>query len=291
MEEETKSRIQKAVNIIKENPAELHTLKSLSDEACFSPYHFLRVFKILTGESPGRYIRRERIIRSLNQLIHQGDSSITEIALDSGFSSSANFSKAFKSVMGMNPRQCRKYSYTELVRIAGINTEIATDFTDSVYLELLKEVRYNNLEAQKMLYLRYTGAYNWKIGLSWARFISIMKKHKLFTKDTLLWGIVRDNPDLSKPETCIYDIGATETNPVEEPIPLSTYTFTEGSYAVFPFSGTLEQLDILFAYIYGYWFETVPHVPGEGPVLQHFTSRQKGKTLSFDLFIPTVLHS
>jgi AraC family transcriptional regulator len=87
------------IDEIKKEPQKNFTLDKIAQSASFSSFHFHRIFTTVTGETPAKFIRRHRILRSLEMLLHQPGKSITEIALDSGFSSSANFSKAFKNLM------------------------------------------------------------------------------------------------------------------------------------------------------------------------------------------------
>ncbi len=64
-------------------------------------------FKIQTGLSPGDYINRIRVEKAKQMLSNPGWS-ITELALDLGFSSSQYFSTIFKKYTGMTPSIFRK---------------------------------------------------------------------------------------------------------------------------------------------------------------------------------------
>lgn len=60
-----------------------------------------------TGFSPGQYLNHLRISKA-KKLLGNSDTSITEIALDCGFSSSQHFSTSFKRSTGYTPRDYRK---------------------------------------------------------------------------------------------------------------------------------------------------------------------------------------
>jgi len=83
------------------------TLKDLAREACLSPFHFSRLFHEAIGRSPHQYLI-ERRIRAAQAMLLNGQSSIAEVALDIGFGSQANFSRAFRKVTGLTPREYRE---------------------------------------------------------------------------------------------------------------------------------------------------------------------------------------
>ncbi len=68
----------------------------------FSPFHFHRIFKAMTGETPQAYINRLRLEKAANLLVKSASSSITEIAFLCGFSSSAVFARSFKKYYGIS---------------------------------------------------------------------------------------------------------------------------------------------------------------------------------------------
>lgn len=79
----------------------------LSREAHYSRFHFQRMFRDVTGETPGNCQRRVRLERAAHQLL-QTDRSVTEIAFESGFASLEGFSRSFRKLAGVSPYQFRK---------------------------------------------------------------------------------------------------------------------------------------------------------------------------------------
>lgn len=101
------ARIQKALQYIETN---LNTNLPLSDVAKashFSEFHFHRIFKGVMDETLNDYIGRRRMEKAANKLVCHQDLSITQIAHESGFSSSANFAKAVKLYFGFSPSELR----------------------------------------------------------------------------------------------------------------------------------------------------------------------------------------
>lgn len=81
-------------------------LQDLAAEAGVHPVHLAREFRRRYGCSVGEYIRHLRIDAACQRLTHS-DASIAEIALNTGFSSQAHFSRTFKMVTGVPPRRYR----------------------------------------------------------------------------------------------------------------------------------------------------------------------------------------
>jgi AraC family transcriptional regulator len=108
MREEYALRINRVIDYIESNLDKELLLETLADVACFSPYHFHRIFSAVVGESLGQFIQRLRLERAASRLANNPKESITEIALRSGFSGSASFARAFKKNFGMTAGRWRE---------------------------------------------------------------------------------------------------------------------------------------------------------------------------------------
>src|SRR5262249_24900612 len=81
-------------------------LEDLARVACFSPYHFHRVFTALVGESVKEHVRRLRRERAAHRLRHT-DEPVTRIAFDAGFQAHESFTRAFRALFGVSPSRYR----------------------------------------------------------------------------------------------------------------------------------------------------------------------------------------
>jgi AraC-like DNA-binding protein len=77
------------------------TLEVLAREACYSPYHFCRIFKRETGLPVHRYLNRLRLLAALESLDQGVD--LTRLAISVGFSSHSHFTSAFRREFGAVP--------------------------------------------------------------------------------------------------------------------------------------------------------------------------------------------
>lgn len=82
-------------------------LKTIAREACLSPYHLIRVFKALTGETPMRRLTSIRMEAGL-RLLRQTRKSTTEVAAAVGYSDRTAFFKAFKGRFSVSPSQVER---------------------------------------------------------------------------------------------------------------------------------------------------------------------------------------
>jgi AraC family transcriptional regulator len=92
---------------IEERVADDIPLATLAELARLSPYHFSRSFKHSFGLPPHRYHANRRIERA-KQLLANRELSVTNIALDVGFSETSTFSAAFHRLTGQTPSRYRR---------------------------------------------------------------------------------------------------------------------------------------------------------------------------------------
>ncbi|MGW4959834.1 helix-turn-helix domain-containing protein [Nonomuraea sp. NPDC004186] len=94
-------RVRKAIAYMRDRLSEPVRLAELAEEVRLSPYHFLRVFKQATGETPGRYLTRLRIAHATH-LLEKG-MTVSQVARRCGFSSPGHLSSAFLRETGVRP--------------------------------------------------------------------------------------------------------------------------------------------------------------------------------------------
>jgi AraC family transcriptional regulator len=82
------------------------TLGQMAAVADRSIYHFARQFRAATGLPPHQYVIARRVERA-KQLLCEGDLSLAEVAAGAGFSDQSQFSRHFKRLVGVTPRQFR----------------------------------------------------------------------------------------------------------------------------------------------------------------------------------------
>ncbi len=96
-------RINQVANHVSADLAGDLSLTRLADLAGFSQFHFHRVFKQYTGENLNSFVVRRRLERATQLMRVTPRLPLTRIALDCGFESSSDFSRAFKRQFGSAP--------------------------------------------------------------------------------------------------------------------------------------------------------------------------------------------
>ncbi|MDT8717481.1 helix-turn-helix domain-containing protein [Clostridium sp. 19966] len=99
----------KAVAYMESHFQESVSLKELADKAEFSARHFNRIFKENYKTTPMNYMLRLRIQYACS-LLRKSKLPISDIAYESGFEDSNYFTRQFKKIIGLSPKDYRSNS-------------------------------------------------------------------------------------------------------------------------------------------------------------------------------------
>jgi AraC-like DNA-binding protein len=95
------ARLVKAKMFIDHHFAEPIDLNNIADEAYFSKFHFIRMFKTSYGKTPHQYLISLRIEKSKELLAEEIP--VADACYAVGFESLASFSRLFKRLTGTTP--------------------------------------------------------------------------------------------------------------------------------------------------------------------------------------------
>ena len=84
-------------------------LDEISSHACFSRYHFLRLFRQAFNKTPHQYLIDRRIERA-KELLSRNDLRVTDVCFEVGFQSLGSFSSLFHKSVGHPPITFREKS-------------------------------------------------------------------------------------------------------------------------------------------------------------------------------------
>ena len=96
--------VQKMQDYIDQHLYEKITLNDLGQVASFSPWYAIRLFRELTGNTPGDYIRRLRLSRSALKLRDE-KVKILDLAYELGYGSVDGYQRAFLREFDCNPKE------------------------------------------------------------------------------------------------------------------------------------------------------------------------------------------
>ncbi len=96
-------RVVQAKLFIDEHYAEHLDLENISDEACFSKFHFIRLFRNVYGKTPHQYLTTVRIEKA--KILLTKNIPVSEVCYDVGFESLSSFSGLFRKLTGRSPSE------------------------------------------------------------------------------------------------------------------------------------------------------------------------------------------
>lgn len=181
--EEYKSRINRVQDFIEKNLDNPFSLEQLSDIACFSKFHFHRIFYALMGETLFQFIQRLRIEKAGVLLCYHSRKTITEVANECGFTDPSAFARAFKAYYGLSAKAWRaKHTAKSNLGTSqsnshpSISNKQQSHPTTSLYNctinQLIKrrnlmetKVEVKQFETLNLVYVRHIGPYQGNSGL------------------------------------------------------------------------------------------------------------------------------
>src|SRR5262249_47535112 len=173
---------------VQQHPAEDLPLDRLAHVAHFSPYHFHRVFKALTGEGVYEYVRRLRL-ESAAVALKTTRRGVTQIALGAGYNAHEAFTRAFRQRFGVSPSQYRARRPPHPLKEAPTMT--APQATSPARVEALPP--------RRVAFVRNVGPYN-TVGPAFERLMGWAGRRGLLGPGSAVLGVCHDDPDVTPPE-------------------------------------------------------------------------------------------
>jgi AraC family transcriptional regulator len=256
--------------------------ETLCEISGFSRYHFHRLFKALTGETLGEFIRRLRLEKAAYQLIYNLHASITDIAFSLNFSSSQNFARSFRERFGMTPAEYRKkFAAKEMIppgesskRIDLVNNNALISgggfaipermyIGESISIRKLSRIRAACIH-RKGFYIpgNIISAFNTLI--NWAA------PRELVNETTRFFTVFWDNNAVTSWENCRFDACIEVPYDFRISQPAHELVIDEGRYAVY--SCDVGNYDFYTHWngFLGGWFPESGFQPADGPSFEFY---------------------
>lgn len=248
-----KQRILRVLIHIQHHLDDRVSIDELARIACFSPFHFHRIFSGMIGESLKEHVRRLRLERAAIQL-KLSRRPITQIAFDAGYDAHEAFTRAFKAVFGASPIAFRSKRMPALVAVpSGVhyndgkapkNFKVAPTQNTSVMVKTLKPIR--------VAFMRHVGPYK-KVSATWDRLLAQLVSKGLIGGDCQFIGICHDDPDVTPSKKLRYDACVTidkQFTPMDD---IGVQTIPGGDYATTTHFGPYYHIGRTYVEVLGQW--------------------------------------
>lgn len=249
-----KHRILRVLMHIQQHLDEQLPLEGLAGIACFSPFHFHRVFRGMVGESVKEHIRRLRLERAASQL-KLGKAPVTQIAFDAGYASHEAFTRAFAAWFGKSPSEFRTLRRPRLPEAASglhYQRERATVRFKAVRGGTTMKVEIKRIEPRRVAFMRHVGPYN-EVGATWDKLLPVLGKEGLLGGDTLCLGLCHDDPEVTPPAKLRYDACVTVDQEFRGDGEIGVQIIPGGEYAMATHEGPYNKLGQTYAALLGQW--------------------------------------
>ena len=166
-------------------------VNALADVAALSPFHFHRIYRLMTGETLGETLKRIRLVQAVPQLA--GEAPITAVAGAAGYATPQAFARALKAETGFTASEIRISSAIRsqldetLRRPAGGDQPIAVEIVSTEPLQLVA--------------LRNVGAYA-ELNAAYHRLFSQVFAELPMDALRGLYGYKHDDPRFVAPTEC-----------------------------------------------------------------------------------------
>ncbi len=276
-----RERINTALSYINKNLNNKLTLSLVAEQSCFSEYHFHRIFSSVVGETLNNYIHRRRLECAVNKLIAYPHLSLTELALNSGFSSSANFSKAVKAYFGCSASQIRQgdktnskigkihSKYGKVFDASTLYPNLITDGVMNKNEDIKMDVVIKKLNKQNLCCVQSEQGYQSdSLFKAWDQLINWGKLHQIERAEQVLHGFCYDNPEVTPIDKCRYIATLVMiNNDVELKPPFIKKELPAGQYASVHVKGSEEEVNKAQMALYFHWLPDSGYEPDDHPMM------------------------
>lgn len=264
-----RNRLNKVFQFIDENLDSKLSLSIVSEKAFFSPYHFHRIFKLLTGETLNEFISRRRIEKSVLDILHQ-ELSISKISHAYGFSDNSSYTKAFKKYYGISPTEFKKQNPNKFSKIRQMNSKIGQEYPDldeyvCIIDNLIKWIDMNsNIEIKKIpeqnyVYITCIGPH--ELPTAFQKLIGWAIPNGFMTKEAKLMTVYQDSLKVTEEEKARFRACFQMGKKVESKF--ESASIPSGKYVVGRFEIELDDFEKAWTGLYA-WMDENDHERADG---------------------------
>lgn len=252
-------RVRRVAAFVEAHLDEDLTLERLAEVACFSPYHFHRIYRAIAGETAGETVRRLRLHRAANELAHP-DTPIAVIARRAGYASVEAFTRAFAADHRRPPAAFRSRQLR--LRANGPKEDAIMDVT------------IKRFEGATVAALPHQGDYQ-RIAPRFEELTAWARANGLFAVPRRWFAIYHDDP-AAIPEPQLRSEACVEIEPGRALGPGMTERRIEpGRVAVLVHKGPYAELEPVYRALYGEWLPASGEEPDDRPSFEEYLNNPR----------------
>lgn len=268
------ARVNKVMDYLENHIDQPVNLEKLAQIACFSPYHFHRIFSVLTGETLNSFILRIRLEKASQLLQYHKKMTVGEIAQSCGFTSISLFSRTFRKHVGMTANTFRKTRKSALTK-DGNSYDNNGDLLSKRKQSLSESIDINNLifpdakitvkrmPEMKVIYCRHKGAF-YKIGHAYNTVMEWAANHNLLDfPTTKLITVYHDTPGIAEMKNVRQSACVTVEKDIKVSGEIGKMVIQAGKYAVGHFEIGMNEFEKAWNTM-SFWIVENNHSLGQG---------------------------
>jgi AraC family transcriptional regulator len=250
-------RIELVIAYIGEHLDDALDLEALAAVACFSPYHFHRIYRSLMGETAAETLRRLRLQRASGEIIGS-TTPLARIAKRAGYGSVAAFTRAFTSVFGVPPAQYRRQGRLLIPAPATHDPETT-----------MYPVTIKTLDPVRLLTLPHTGPYI-EIGATFDRLFAWAGGRGLMGPHTRSIGVYYDDPEAVAAAKLRSAAGISVPAGTAAATPAEIVDIPGGRHAMLTHQGPYAELENAYRWLYREWLPQSGEEPANQPIFEEY---------------------
>lgn len=255
-------RIERVAVHIGDHLHEALDLDRLAAVACFSPFHFHRIYRAFAGETAADTLRRLRLHHAAGELV-QGQAPIAALARQAGYRSIAAFTRAFSASYGISPSAYRRAGRLVPPSPAAIETETA-----------MYDVAIRELQPARLAALRHAGSYL-EIGTAFERLFAWAFGRGLMSPQTRAIGVYYDDPDAVAAKDLRADAGLVIGPDVAVDGDLRILEVAGGRHAVLHHKGPYAELNKAYRWLYREWLPKSGEQCADRPIFEEYLNNPR----------------
>ena len=269
-------RINKVIDYVNARLNKSFSIEELAAVANFSPFHFHRIFMAIKGETLNAFTNRVRLEKAA-RLLKFARRPIADIAYESGFSSPAIFSRAFKQYYGFSANAYRNGHPIENSKISKVVLPFHSFLcsTDEKELTKMFPVEIREMPARRIAYIRLINAFGkGLVPPAYDEMIQWAKTHQLFESETI-FGMSVDDPMVTPAEKYRYEVCMTipeKLNP-EQTGRIEFLTLPATRYAITRAVGDIRQVATGFYFLFNHWLINSDYEPEHAGSLEIYRDK------------------